>query len=181
MPTAIVRSCWPARSPSIRSPTVRLCPVRNTSRGIFSLVVNDVPDSVVAPLPRAILNSSSPSVVGEHHEPALGLGDLERRIHHQRQHFVQHAARPERAQAVEDGRHLAQVGDVRRGVEESCGLGAVSGEHELDRVGATEPDAIAVLEHALGDLLAVDERAVPRAAIAQQKPALVLNDLGVLA
>ncbi len=62
-----------------------------------------------------------------------------------------------------------------------CGLGAVSGKHQFDRVGATEPDAIAVLEYALGDLLAVDERAVARAAIAQQEPALVLNDLGVFA
>jgi hypothetical protein len=38
-----------------------------------------------------------------------------------------------------------------------------------------------VLEYALGDLLAVDERAVARAAIAQQEAALVLNDLGVFA
>ena len=38
-----------------------------------------------------------------------------------------------------------------------------------------------MLEHALGDLLAVDEGPVPRAAVAQQKPPLVLDDLGVLA
>ena len=60
-------------------------------------------------------------------------------------------------------------------------LGAVGGEHQLDGVGAPEPNAVAVLEHALGDLLAVDERPVPRTAIPQQKPPLVLDDLGVLA
>ena len=160
---------------------MRLWPVRNTSRGIFSLVVNDVPDSVVRPRAAGDLELELPFRVGEHHEPALGLGDVERRIHHQRQHLVEHAARAERAQAVEDRGHLPQVGDVGRGVEESRGLGAVGGEHQLDGVGAAEPDAIAVLEHALGDLLAVDERAVARAAIAQQEPAVVLDDLGVLA
>ena len=144
-------------------------------------MVNDVPDKVVRPLAARDLELELPIRIGEHHESALGLGDLERRIHHQRQHLVQDPARSERAQAVEDRGHLTQVGDVRRGVEESCGLGAVGGKHQLDRVGATEPDAIAVLENALGDLLAVDERAVARAAIAQQEPALVLNDLGVFA
>ncbi len=73
MPTAIVRSCWPARSPSIKSPTVRLWPVRKTSRGIFSLVVNDVPDKVVRPLPRAILNSSSPSALASIMNPRSAL------------------------------------------------------------------------------------------------------------
>ena len=43
MPMAIVPPCAPARSPSSRSPTMRLVPVSNTSRGILLLVVNDVP------------------------------------------------------------------------------------------------------------------------------------------
>ena len=123
--------------------------------------------------PARDLELELPFGIGEHHEPALGLRDLERRIHHQRQHLVQHAARSERAQAVENRGHLTQVGDVGRGVEESGRLGAVGGEDQLDRVGAAEADAIAVLERPLGDLLAVDEGAVARAAIAQHVAAVV--------
>ncbi len=39
---------------------MRLFPVANTSRGIFSLVANEVPDSVILPRARAVLNSSVP-------------------------------------------------------------------------------------------------------------------------
>ena len=40
---------------------------------------------------------------------ALGAGDLERRVEHERQHVLQHAAGAERPEALEEGRDLPQV------------------------------------------------------------------------
>ena len=46
-------------------------------------------------------------------------------------------------------------------------------EHQFDGVGATQPDPIPVLQGALRHLLAVDERAVARAAVAQDVAAAI--------
>ena len=51
----------------------------------------------------------------EHDEPAFGAADVNRRIQHERQHIVQHAARSERAQAFEQRADLAEVADRGRG------------------------------------------------------------------
>ena len=51
----------------------------------------------------------------------------------------------------------------------------------LDGIGAAETNAVAVLQRPLGDLLAVDERAIARAAIAQREAAVLLNNLGMFA
>ena len=46
-------------------------------------------------------------------------------------------------------------------------------EHEVGAAAAAEPDAVAGAQLALGDRLAVDERAVPRRLVAQQVAARV--------
>ena len=87
--------------------------------------------------------------VGEHDEPALGAGDLDRRIQHQREHVVQHAAAAQRAQAVEERRDLAQVADGgrRRLVLGRAGVGEQ--EDQLGAAGAPEADAVAVHQRAV--------------------------------
>ena len=52
---------------------------------------------------------------------------------------------------------------------------------EIGAAAAAEPDAVARAQLALGDRLAVDERAVARLAVAQEVAAVVGHDLGVLA
>ena len=49
-------------------------------------------------LPRASLNSSCAVRAGQHDERALGAGNLDGRVEHQGQHFLQHAAGPEGAE-----------------------------------------------------------------------------------
>ena len=73
MPMAIVPPCALARSPSSRSPTILLAPVSNTSFGILLLIVNDVPDRVRPPRPRAVLNSSTPCASGIMMNPRSAL------------------------------------------------------------------------------------------------------------
>ena len=55
------------------------------------------------------MNSSCAVGAGQHDERALGAGDLDRRVEHERQHFLQDAARSQRAEALEQRRDLAQV------------------------------------------------------------------------
>ena len=119
--------------------------MRNTSSGILRLVSKSVPGSVCWPRPRASLNSSSFSGVRQHDEAALGAGHLDRRIQHERQHVVEHAAAAERAQAVEQRGNLAQVAD--RASSSPCpraGAGVGEQEHEFGAAAAAEPDAVAV-------------------------------------
>src|SRR5207247_1457858 len=52
-------------------------------------------------------------LVGEHDEPALRAGDVDGRIEHEREYVFEDAPGSERAQALEQRRHLAQLG--RRG------------------------------------------------------------------
>ena len=82
--------------------------------------------------------------VRQHDEAALGAGDLDRRIEHQRQHFVEHAARPERAQPLEQRRHLAQLG---RGGDRALlhrRRFVVDEEDDLGVAGLPQPDLVAV-------------------------------------
>ena len=130
---------------------------------------------------RPILNSSSPAGLASMMKPAFGAGDLDRRVHHEREHFVQHTGRSQRPQAVEERRNLPEVDD-RRGVRSVGVRGVVEQEHQLGAAAAPQADPIAVREHLLGDRLVVDERSAPRVAIAKQPaPAAVLFDLGMLA
>ena len=171
-----------ASSPSSRSARIFGSPVRNTSSGILRLVAKLVPGSVCCRRPRASLNSSSLLGVGQHDEAALGAGDLDRRIEHQRQHVVEHAAAAERAQAVEQRRDLAQVADRggRRLVLRRAGVGEQ--EDELGAAGAPEADAIAVRQRPVaGDRLVVDEGAVAGLLVADDEAAAGRDDLGVVA
>ena len=54
-------------------------------------------------------------------------------------------------------------------------------KQQVGAAAAAEPDAVAGPQLALGDGLAVDERAVARLAVAQDEPAVLRDDLGVLA
>ena len=124
-------------------------------------------------------------VVGtrEHDEPALGAGHLERRVHHQREHFVQHAARSQRAEAFEQCRHLPEVADGggRVLVGGLLVLLILEQEHQLRAAAAAEAHEIAVLQRMLGDGLAIDVGAVTGAAVAQDVLAAVERDLGMVA
>ncbi len=120
----------------------------------------------------------------QHDEAALRTGDLERRVHDERQDLVEHAAGAERAQPFEKGGDLPQVAHRRRRVLVGRGRRLrriVQEEHELGAAAASKADQIAVLQLVLGDAFAVDVRAVPRAAIAQQEAAVVERNLGVVA
>jgi hypothetical protein len=82
--------------------------------------------------------------VGQHDEAPLRAGHLDRRVEHERQHVVEHAAAAERTQPVEQRGDLAQIADRggrglvlrRRGVGEQ--------EDQLGAARAPEADAIAV-------------------------------------
>ena len=97
-----------------------------------------------------------------------------RRIEHQRQHVVEHAAGAERAQALEERRDLPQVADRRRGRSLRRPVPSAMQEDHLGAAAAAEPDAIAVDERAFGHLLAVDVGAVPRRLVAQDVTAVPL-------
>ena len=103
---------------------------------------------------------------------------------HEGQHLVEHAARPERAQALQQGGDLAKVAD--RGARVLLERGArqrllVEQEHHLSTAAAAKPHQIAVRQRFLGDLLAVDERAIPRATVAEHVLFVVACDVGVVA
>ena len=65
--------------------------------------------------------------------------------------------------------------------DEDGGALILDQEDDVGARGAAELDAIAVLERALRDLLAVDEGAVARAAVAEHVGAVGLGDLRVIA
>ncbi len=122
----------------------------------------------------------------QHDEAALGAGDLERRVHHQREHFVEHAARAESAQPFEQRGHLAQIADGRRRVAIAGGTarrlrGVLEQEHHLGAAAAAESHEIAVLQRVFGDAFAVDVGAVAAAAIAKDEGAALGGDFGVVA
>ncbi len=96
----------------------------------------------------------------QHDEAALRAADVDRRIHHQRQHVVEHAAGAQRAKPLEQRRDLAQVADGRRRRAVHRRLAVGQQEHHLGAAGASEADAVAVDERALGHLLAVHVGAV---------------------
>ena len=84
-----------------------------------------VEGDLLAHFERASRNRASPAhapdlelqlarVVGEHDEPALGVGDVDGRIHHERQHFIKNLRGAEGAKAVEKRGDLAEVDDGRR-------------------------------------------------------------------
>jgi hypothetical protein len=117
----------------------------------------------------------------EHDEAALGAGDVDRRVEHERQDLIEDAARAEGTQGFEQRRELAEIVD-RAGVRSIGVRGTVAGqEHHVGAAGATELDAIAVGQLVLGDRLAVDVGAVTRPLVAQDPVAVLLDDLGVLA
>ena len=77
-----------------------------------------MPGSVTRPLRARQLHLELRAVaVGarrQHDEAALGAGHVDRRVEHEREHLVEHAARAERAQAFEQRRELAQIVDRAR-------------------------------------------------------------------
>ena len=166
MPSATVPVCSCARSPSSRSSTIVCWPVANTVSGILRLVSNVRPDSVTLPRARASLNSSCLLAVRQHDEAALGAGHLDRRVEHHRQHLVEDPARPERAQVLEQGRHLPQLARRRHRALLHRRRLVVDEEDDLGVAGLAEPDLIAVRQHLLAVLFAVDERAEPRLLVA---------------
>ena len=155
-----------------------------TSSGILRLVSKRLPGQRDLAARARQLHLELAALVGEHDEAALGAGHLDGGVEHERQHFVEHAARAERAQALEQ---RWPAGGCRRPRSADAGRRAPAGRilDQEDDVGArrrgrTESDRRGV-SGALGDLLAVDERAVARAAIAQHVGAVDLRDLGVIA
>ena len=163
--------CTLARSPSRRSATILTSPVAKTSSGILRLVSKRLPGSVILPRDARQLHLEHAVVGGQHDEAALGAGHFDRGVEHERQHFVEHAARAERAQAFEQRRQLPDVADRRLLVpfgRRRRRRGVFDQEHDVGAGGAAELDAIAVPQRTLGrNLLAVDERAVAGTAIAQ--------------
>ncbi len=117
----------------------------------------------------------------QHDEATLGARHVDRRIEHQRQHFVEHAARTERAQALEKRGELAEVVD-RAGVRSVGVRGALAGEeHHVGAAGAAELHPVAVRQLMLGDRLAVDVSAIAGSLVLQDPVAILLDDLGMLA
>ena len=154
-------------------------PVENTVSGILRLVSKVRPDSVTLPRARASLNSSCRVAVGEHDEAALGAGHLDGRVEHHRQHFVEHAARAERAQPFEQRRHLPQLARRRHRAPLDRRRLVVDEEDDLGVAGLAEADLIAVRQHPLAVLLAVDEGAEARLLVADDAGAVLDADLGV--
>jgi hypothetical protein len=115
----------------------------------------------------------------EHDEAAFGAGNLDRRIEHERQHFIQHTPRAERAQPFEQQRHLAELaGGRNRAALDRRGIGG-RGEHDLGVARLSEAQAVARHEHVVGDALAVDEGAEARLLVVQGADAVLHRDFGV--
>ena len=182
MPSATVPMCTFASSPSSRSATSRGSPVRNTSSGILRLVAKRAARQRGAAAAPRHLELELAGGGRQHDEPALGAADVDGRIQDQRQHVVEHAPGPEGAQPFEEGGNLAQVADGgRRGGPVGDGLRFGDEKDHLGAAAASETDAVAVHERALGDLLAVDVGAVPRAAVPDHESAVRVDDFGVVA
>ena len=119
-------------------------------------------------------------LAGQHHEAALGAADGDRRIHHQRQDIVQHLPGAQRPEPFEQHRHLVHLAD--RGLApRSFGRRVAQTEHQFGAAAASKLDLVAIGELVLGDLLAVDEGAIPRPGIAQLISPVHRRDLGMIA
>ena len=96
---------------------------------------------------------------------------------------VQHTARAQRPQAFEQRRNLAQIADrCGRGRLVHLRLAVGEEKHDLGAAAAAEPDAIAVRQRLLGNLVAVDVGPVPGGPILQDETAVRTGrDLRVIA
>jgi hypothetical protein len=117
----------------------------------------------------------------EHDEAALGPAHLDCRVQHQREHVVEHAPRPQRSQALEEGRDLTEVADGRgrRPVDRRLRIG-----EQEDHLGAARPaeaDLVAVHQDAFGDLLTVDVGAVAGIPVLQLEAVAVDRDFRMIA
>ena len=119
--------------------------------------------------------------VGEHDEAALGAGHRDRRVEDQREHLVEHAARSERSQRIEQGGDLVQIAAGGRRCGKRGRPGMVGQEDEIGAAAPADVDAIPVLEQAFRDRFTVDERAAAGPAIPQREPVAAARDLGVVA
>ena len=118
----------------------------------------------------------------EHDEPALGGGDLQRRVEHERQHLFDHAPGPYGAQAVENGRHLLEIRQTRLGRPKRGAALLVEQEDQLDRVGLAEPYLVAVRERPFaGQGLAIQERAEPGPGVHDAVLSVLVHDARVVA
>ena len=148
------RRCGPA--PGRRRAGPRRCaasPVSKTCSGILRLVSNVLPGQRDAPAPAPHLELERAVGAGQHDEPALGPGHLDGRVDHHRQHFVEHAARAQGPQALEQRRDLAQVARRRRG--RALGRSrrrVVETEHHLAFAARPHLDHVVVPQRVLGDL-----------------------------
>ena len=119
---------------------------------------------------------------GQHDEGPLGAGDLDRRVQDQGQHVLQDPARSRRAEPRQERRDLAQViaRAGHRSPRQRPPSSAVSSTRSAPppRPRRTRSPGPQV---AFGHRVAVEERAVARLAVAQNQPAAVEDDLGVLA
>ena len=90
-------------------------PVAKTCSGILRLVSKREPDIDTFPRIRASFSLELACGVREHDEAAFGARDIDGGVHHEQQHFVEHARAAERAQRVEQRGHLPEpAGDRRR-------------------------------------------------------------------
>ena len=115
----------------------------------------------------------------QHDEAALGARDFDGRVEHERQHFVEDAARSERAKTLEQRRHLPELHGGGCGAFLRRRRVLAHREHHLDVVRIAKADAVAVHEPAPLDALVVDERAEARLAIVEHTFALLEQDFGV--
>jgi hypothetical protein len=155
-------------------------PVANTVSGIFRLGVEG-PSGERDLAARARQLELEDFLAARHHDEAtLGAGDLDRRIEHHREHFIEHAARPERAQVLEQRRQLAQLG---RGGDRAFlhrRRFVVDEEENLGVAGISQLDLVAVAEDLLARHLdAVHVGAEPRLLVADHAVAVLDGDLGV--
>ena len=127
------------------------------------------------------MNSSSPFAIREHDESALGAGGVDRRVHHEHEHFLEHARRAQPAEPIEQGRQRAKVDDAGRVADMRIGR-IVREKNQLGAAAAAEANLVAMAQRPLGNLLVVDERAASRPAILQHEPPVFEpHDFGVLA
>jgi hypothetical protein len=92
--------------------------------------------------------------------PRFGASDLDCRVHHEEQHFVETRASCRARAAHRAGRPLAEAADNRRGTGLQMGIGGfVDQEAELGTCRSADANPIAVAQRTLGDLRAVDQRA----------------------
>ena len=160
---------------------MRGSPVRKTSSGILRLVAKLLPGSVVRPLPRAILNSSSPvgaaSMMKPRSAPLTSIAESST------SDSTSSSTRPEpSARSPSSSAAICRRSPIAVVVARSTGGGESARRKTISAPPrAAETDAIAVREGPLGDLLAVDVGAVARVAVAEHEMVVLERDLGVVA